>query len=202
VPDTDLDLDNLDLGDPEAVKHLKAWAQRQADAAKSAQENLVAAQQAAHATEVKATLRDLGVPESLANLYPSDAPTTKDAIKTFIKDNVGIDPDVNTEWARYSQRAGQGEAPPAAEDEMEAYAKKLIEGNRKFYSRPYDLSPDEKLEIEEIQLKVVNELLPKWDNDVASGRMGPIIDPQGFGGLIDPPIYARRASFHMQATPR
>lgn len=204
MPDLELDdLDQIDTNDPEAVRHLREAAQRaqraateQAEAANAAIQESESMKAAQHAAEVKATLTKLGAPEQIAELYPTDGPVDEDAVKAFLRDKVGIQPDeVNSAWSRYENR-GQGEPLSPTPNEDEVWASSELQKNIDFYRRTTSPTEQEEKDMNDLKAKVFGRL-NKWDQDVAEGRMEPIINPTGFGGFLDPPVYARRAQAHV-----
>jgi len=188
---SDLDLSQIDMTDPKAMEYVRAWAQREQEKRQAAEAQLGELQSKQHAAEVQSMLRELKAPESIASLYPADAKADKESVKTFLKEKIGFDSDVNDNWVRYEQRE-RGEPVPPPEDEMVKLEKQYVKETTDFFRDKRFLapSPAEEKSMEEAKRKVFDELLPKWDREIAEGRRGPIVDPQGYGGLIDPPSWA------------
>lgn len=194
---TDIDLSNLDPADPKAVEYLRAALERQMAATETANKEAAALRAGAHTAEVRSALQQLGAPEQIADLYPADGKTDKDSVRTFLKDRIGLDTDAMDGWKRFETRAGMTEPPPPEQDEMEVLLRKSEKDTAKFYQGQYKPTDKEVEEFNALKDKVLHGLLPKWDQDVASGQMAPLVEPSGFGGFIDPPMWARRARFHV-----
>lgn len=171
-----------------------ADAQRQLEEATKERDALLANQRA---SEIRSILAELKAPGVDPGLFPADAPVNKDAVQAFLKDKIGLMPTEDmSAWSRYEQVSGNTEPPAPPQDENEVWAAKEMAATSKFYKGQFQPSPEEAKAMDEAKDKVFGRLL-QWDEQVSEGRMDPIIRPEGFGGLLDPPSYARRARHHI-----
>lgn len=198
--------DQDDLSTPEglraAYERANARANEAAETAQAQATELAKIQAAQRQESVRSQLRTIGAPEKIADVYPADADVSEQAIRGFLKENLGMEPDMLESWGRYSaSQGGESGAPGAPEDEWVKYAKEQTESLHKFYRNQYKPSPKEEQDTIDLKHKIFDVNLPKWDQQVASGQMLPLVDPMGFGGLIDPPSYARRAKFFPTSQP-
>ena len=194
----EFDLANLDPSDPEAIKQLRAAYERQANKAAEAEKGLAEARAAQRQSELTSIFTNLKAPGKLADLYPSDAEVNEDAVKTFLRDKVGLTPDVNEAWNRYEQLGNRSEPPAPAQDEDALWAQKALAATKDFYSRTNAPTAEEISAMTELKNQVFNKL-DQWDQDVVTGKRGPLIESGGFGGLTDPPAYAVRARHYMSS---
>ena len=192
----DFDLSNLDPSDPDAIRHLSEAYERSQARAQKAEQEAAEHQSALRDTQVKGIFDGLKAPGKLAELYPKDAEVSESAVKNFLQDKVGLSADDMNAWTRYQNLTGSQEPLMPAEDEDEIWAKKEMEATRKFYKGQYQPTDEERKALDDAKDKLFRKLT-QWDSEVASGKRDPIIDPQGYGGFIDPPPWARRATHHV-----
>ena len=170
----------------------------QAEAAQAAQAGLetkLAALEATNRTNaVKSVLSDLKAPAQIADLYPADGEITPDAVKTFLRDKVGLNPDIASQWSSYEQGRLASEGAPEQVDGIDAILSKEHAANEKFYRNPYQVTVKEEQEMRDFSAQA-SGLLKKWDREVEAGKLDILVQAQGFGGRIDPPPYARRAVY-------
>jgi hypothetical protein len=197
MPETaELELDKLDLNDPGAIQKLRDAYEHQKDRASKVTdlETQIAESVARERTrDVQTILREMHVPETLAELYPTDGKIEADSIRNFVRDKVGMEPDKDTDaWRRYDKLRSNSEPMAPAEDETDKWVKTEMQKTEDFYRRQNLPTPEEEKDIQQLKARVTRDLAT-WDQEVQSGQRDPIFSPQGFGGFLDPPSYARRA---------
>lgn len=192
----EFDLANLDTSDPEAIKQLRAAYERQAAKAAEAEKGLAEARAVQRTAEVKNILGNLKAPGQLADLFPAEADVSEESVKTFLRDKVGFSPETTDAWGRYEQLGNRSEPPAPVPNEDEAWVAKEMQKTAEFYRRTNAPTDAEISELNELKSKVFQKLV-EWDNDVSTGKMAPLVEPQGFGGFLDPPAYARRARHYV-----
>lgn len=180
--------DPTDTQDSEAIQHMRA-------ALEARDTELTALRAEKRANEVRSILGDLKAPPNIAEIFPADAPVTKEGVSAFLKDKIGLDPDGLEAWNRYDKVANGREGVAAPEDEEAKWIATELKNTADFYRKTTLPTEAETKALEELKSKVFRNL-EKWDTEVANGHMGPLVTPQGFGGLLDPPAYAVRARFH------
>lgn len=191
MPD-EIDFTNFDASDPEAIQRLRAAYERQKEHADKANHEVGELRAEQRSAQVKTILSNLKAPSQLAELYPTDQPVSEDALKTFLRDKVGLSPDVNDAWSRYDQLSNNSSPPPPETDPDVEWAKEELAKTEKFYRATHAPTDKELAELNESKAKMYAKL-NQWDQDVMMGKMDRLVDPQGFGGFLDPPPYARRA---------
>lgn len=194
----EFDLSNLDVNDPEAIKRLREYAERQAARANKAEESEATMRAAARTAELKGVLDKLKAPGQLAELYPADKPVTEDDVRSFLRDKVGLTPDQNDAWSRYEKVSSQATPPPPEKDQDQQWYEKEMAEAAKFYSKTTQPSQAEIDALEEAKMKVFSKL-NQWDQECASGQREVLVSPQGYGGFLDPPPYARRARHYVSS---
>lgn len=192
MPENDLDLTELDTNDPEAVKRLRDAYERQAARNTKAEEELAALRAEQRKSSVQGILNELHAPAQLADLFPADGDVSEETVKTFLRDKVGLEPDVNEAWNRYQSISDRSDPPPPAVDEDEKWAIEEMAKTAKFMSRQNAPTDQERAELDEL-LHKVEKGMRTWDEEVSTGKRELLVQPQGFGGFLDPPQYARRA---------
>jgi hypothetical protein len=183
---------------PEGEEGKKEYS-RAATRARAAQERATKAEAelAALKTEQRtAQLKAVLPPGIDPSIYPADAPTGEGDIQAFLRDKLGLTPEASAAWGRYEQATGQAETPGAPKDEDAAWSESEQAKTAAFYQRQNAPTAQEVKDMEELKAKVFGRL-NEWDQRVSEGRMDVLIEPGGFGGLTDPPPWARRARHSM-----
>lgn len=173
---------------------------KEADAARrKSDEELASLRAEIRQNDLSAALKVLGAPDGVARVYPSDAPVDAESVSKFVKDlGVQLTPAANADaWDRVERMQQDVQPAGAQQSELD---KLVAEGNSalaELISNPFD--PNKRGEENKARdfLRRANSLQDELDPAILTGREEPLVKPEGFGGRIDPPAFARTAkAFH------
>ena len=137
-------------------------------------------------------LSDLNAPAGLSKVYPEDAEVEEEAVKAWLVEDIGIDPDAATPtnaWEAYDKAQGEARpvspARPEGEEMLERANKGMVHAFTNRYFQPTDTERQDADEIDRFQ----KDLNKRTEGLIRAGKY-PKPEFRGYGGLLNPPAWA------------
>lgn len=173
----------------EAEKRARADMKTAQDAQQAAEKELIELKSSARTERIGSILKAQGLPEKVSSVYPVDAEVSEELVKTFAQELgvVANRPEIDG-WGRYDQITS-GAVPPPQENEFN----KLVGENEAAMMswRDWFADPAKDGDATRKAFTRAQQLQDQFEGEVLAGRMNSLVNPEGFGGLIDPPAHAR-----------